>query len=66
MANTAPTAENYNETVLIPILQKRVSDLTTQTIVLEARLEIVSKEKAKLEEQVASQQVPQSVSGEVL
>ena len=37
--------ENYNETVLIPILQNKVNDLVTQGIVLEARLEIAKKEK---------------------
>lgn len=50
------TQENYNETVLIPILQKRVNALTTDTILLEAKLEIANKEKAKLEELVKDMQ----------
>ena len=49
--------ENYNETVLIPILQNKVNDLTTQTIVLEAKLQIALKEKAALEKQLAEQKV---------
>jgi hypothetical protein len=44
--------ENYNETVLIPILQNKVNELTTQTIVLEAKLQIALKEKAQLEKQL--------------
>ena len=44
--------ENYNETVLIPILQNKVNDLTTQTIVLEAKLQIALKEKAELQKQL--------------
>jgi len=44
--------ENYNETVLIPILQKRVNNLTTDTLLLEARLEIATKEKGILQKQV--------------
>lgn len=46
--------ENYNETVLIPILQKRVNALTTDTILLEAKLEIANKEKTKVEEELAN------------
>jgi hypothetical protein len=41
--------ENYNETVLIPILQNKVNELVTQTIVLEAKLQIAQKENAALE-----------------
>ena len=44
--------ENYNETVLIPILQNKVNDLTTQTIVLEAKLQIAQKEKAAVEKRL--------------
>jgi hypothetical protein len=44
--------ENYNETVLIPILQKRINALTSDTLLLEAKLEIANKEKTKLEEQI--------------
>ena len=46
------TQENYNETVLIPILQKRINALTSDTLLLEAKLEIANKEKTKLEEQI--------------
>lgn len=48
------TTENYNETVLIPILQKRVNALTTDTILLEAKLEIANKEKSKIETELAN------------
>ena len=44
--------ENYNETVLIPILQNKVNDLVTQGIVLEARLEIAKKENAELQKKL--------------
>jgi hypothetical protein len=46
--------ENYNETVLIPILQKRVNSLTTDTLLLEAKLEIANKEKGKLEQEITN------------
>jgi hypothetical protein len=49
--------ENYNETVLIPILQNRVNDLTAQGIMLEAKLQIALKEKAELEKKLADKQV---------
>ena len=45
--------ENYNETVLIPILQNKVNDLTTQTIVLEAKLQIAQKENAAVEKSLS-------------
>lgn len=41
--------ENYNETVLIPILQDKVNTLMTQVILLEAKLQISEKEKAALQ-----------------
>ena len=44
--------ENYNETVLIPILQNKVNELTTQTIVLEAKLQIALKENAEVHKQL--------------
>ena len=50
--------ENYNETVLIPILQNKVNDLTTQTIVLEAKLQIALKEKAQLQTQLDAASQP--------
>lgn len=46
--------ENYNETVLIPILEKRVHDLTSAGIMAEAKLQIAMKEKEQLEKQVSS------------
>jgi hypothetical protein len=51
--------ENYNETVLIPILQEKVNALTTQTIVLEAKLQIALKEKAAVQKQLAEAQASQ-------
>lgn len=56
------TTENYNETVLIPILQKRVNALTSDTLLLEAKLEIANKEKAKLEQEIANLKNQLSVS----
>jgi hypothetical protein len=46
--------ENYNETVLIPLLQEKLNDLTTQVIVLEAKLRIAAKEKAEMEKKIAA------------
>lgn len=46
--------ENYNETVLIPLLQEKLNDLTTQAIVLEAKLRIANKEKAEMEKKIAA------------
>lgn len=45
-------SENYNETVLIPILQNKVNDLLTQTILLEAKLQIAQKEKADVDKRL--------------
>ena len=44
--------ENYNETVLIPVLQDRVTALTNQTILLEAKLQISEKQKAELQKRL--------------
>ncbi|MBM3202431.1 hypothetical protein FJZ55_00790 [Candidatus Woesearchaeota archaeon] len=44
--------ENYNETVLIPVLQDRVSVLTNQTILLEAKLKIAEKQKDEIQKQL--------------
>ena len=46
-----PQTENYNETVLIPLLEKRVHSLTSAVILAEAKLEIALKEKAELQKQ---------------
>ena len=48
--------ENYNETVLIPLLEKRVHTLTSSVILAEAKLEISLKEKAELEKQLEAAQ----------
>ena len=41
--------ENYNETVLIPVLQKKMNDLLAETILLQSKLEIADKERKKAE-----------------
>lgn len=50
--------ENYNETVLIPILQDKVNALMTQVILLEAKLKIAEKEKAAVEKQLQQTATP--------
>lgn len=50
--------ENYNETVLIPILQDKVNTLMAQNIVLEAKLQIAEKEKAALEKKLQETATP--------
>lgn len=52
----AKQAENYNETVLIPLLEKRVHTLTSSVILAEAKLEIALKEKAELQKQLDAAQ----------
>lgn len=44
--------ENYNETVLIPVLQDRVTALLNQTIILEAKLQIAEKQKAEIQKRL--------------
>jgi hypothetical protein len=51
--------ENYNETILIPILHKKVNQLTADNILLEAQIQILEKEKKVLEEKLNSQSIPQ-------
>jgi hypothetical protein len=51
--------ENYNETILIPILHKKVNQLTADNILLEAQVQILEKEKKVLEEKLNSQSIPQ-------
>lgn len=58
-------SENYNETVLIPVLQDKVTNLMNQTILLEAKLQIAEKQKAEVQKKldavlVASQSEPTS------
>jgi len=45
-------SENYNETVLIPVLQDRVTALLNQTIILEAKLQIAEKQKAEIQKRL--------------
>lgn len=56
MLPITPQTENYNETVLIPMLEKRVHLLTSSLILAEAKLEIALKEKDELEKQLKSAQ----------
>lgn len=44
--------ENYNETVLIPVLQDKVTALLNQTILLEAKLQIAEKQKAEIQKRL--------------
>ena len=52
----AKQAENYNETVLIPLLEKRVHNLTSNLMLAEAKREIALKEKAELQKQLDAAQ----------
>jgi hypothetical protein len=49
---TQPTTEteNYNETILIPILHKKINQLTAENLLLEAQVQILDKEKKALQE----------------
>ena len=44
--------ENYNETVLVPLLEKKVHELTSANILLDAKLQIALKEKVELQKQL--------------
>jgi hypothetical protein len=44
--------ENYNETVLIPVLQDKVTNLMNQVIILEAKLQISEKQKAEVQKEL--------------
>ena len=48
---TQPTTEteNYNETILIPILHKKINQLTAENLLLEAQVQILDKEKKALQ-----------------
>jgi len=48
------STENYNETVLLPLLEKKVHELTSALILAEARAQILAKEKAELQKKVDS------------
>lgn len=55
--------ENYNETILIPILHKRINNLTADNLLLEARIQILEKEKKAIEEKVnAMVSIPNSTA----
>lgn len=51
------STENYNETVLLPLLEKKVHDLTSALILAEAQLQIALKQKAELQKKVDSSEV---------
>lgn len=57
-------SENYNETVLIPILQDKITTLVNQNILLEAKLQIALKEKAALQKQLDDQALKADSPGE--
>ena len=48
------STENYNETVLLPLLEKKVHELTSALILAEARVQITIKEKAELQKKIDS------------
>lgn len=50
---------NYNETVVIPLLQKKFQELTNQNLVLEANLLIEKEKNARLLQQVESTKTEQ-------
>lgn len=52
----AKQAENYNETVLIPLLEKKLHNMTSNLVLAEAKLEIALKEKAELQKQLDAAQ----------
>ena len=45
---------NYNETVVIPLLQKKFQELTNQNLVLEANLLIEKEKNSRLLQQMES------------
>ncbi len=51
------STENYNETVLLPLLEKKVHELTSALILAEAQLQIALKQKAELQKKVDSSEV---------
>lgn len=48
---------NYNETVVIPLLQRKFRDLTDQTLMLEANLLVERERNARLSQQITELQV---------
>lgn len=53
---------NYNETVVIPLLQKKFQELTNQNLVLEANLLIEKEKNARLLQQMESTKTEQKRS----
>ena len=53
---------NYNETVVIPLLQKKFQELTNQNLVLEANLLIEKERNARLLQQMESTKTEQKRS----
>ena len=54
MQGDTNTKGNPNETILIPLLHKRISDLTTETLLLQARLQWVEEEKKEMLGEIGS------------
>jgi hypothetical protein len=56
---TQPTTEteNYNETILIPILHKKINQLTSENLLLEAQVQVLDKVIKQLQEIIDKQKV---------
>ena len=54
MEGDTNTKPNPNETILIPMLHKRVNELTTENIMLQARLQWAEQEKSEMLAEVGS------------
>lgn len=54
MEGDTNTKPNPNETILIPMLHKRVGELTTENILLQARLQWTEQEKSEMLAEVGS------------
>ena len=61
-SESAKQAENYNETVLIPLLEKKLHNMTSNLVLAEAKLEIALKEKAELQKQLDSLKASQEAA----
>jgi hypothetical protein len=48
--------KNYNETVLIPFLQRKIQELTTQNLILEANLVIERQKAADVQQELTNLQ----------
>lgn len=47
--------ENYNETVLIPVLQQKMNDLLAELVLAQSKLQIAEKERKKSEDILRSE-----------